>query len=453
MAEYLTITDENNITHPYLLESWAPNDDLTEWTLNVRQGVFFNNGDELTAEDVYFTFSQWLDPSVGSSMRGLLSYLNGMSDVELVDTWTIRLHLRFPSIEVPEHLYHYPAVILHRDFDGDFLANPVGTGAFTLEEFVDNQRAVFKARPDYWRLDAEGRRLPYLEEIIYIALDNNTALQAMQTGEIDMMSWVRFFDWQALKDRPELTVHSVQTADALILKMRVDREPWDDVRVRKAMKMCQDRQRILDLTWAGEGVTAMDAHVAPVHPAYCPLEIPAYDPDGARTLLEAWAAETGNSLPLQVTLVSKNDEGEPAYAQALKEMAASAGFEIELDITEPSGYWNRWTQVDFGITSWVGRVLDTMVLPLGYVERATWNETRWSDNGFEVLLDLARTTLDVDARREVMCLIQRIMQEEGPIGISFFKKKWKIVRSNFQNVKALPFDYDLLYEVSDGSIA
>ncbi len=451
MAEYLTVTDENYITHPYLLDHWSVNNDLTEWTLTIRKGVFFNNGDELTAEDVYYTFSQWLDPNVGSSMLGLMSYLNGMSDVELVDSSTIRLHLQFPSIEVPEHLFHYPAVILHRNFEGDFRSNPVGTGAFTLEEFVDSDIAILKARTDYWRSDADGNQLPYLDEIQYLAMGNNTAVRAIQSGQIDMMSSLRLSDWQALKDDPNLTMNSVQTADALVLKMRVDQAPWDDVRVRTAMKLCQDRQRILDSAWAGEGTIGMDAHVAPIHPSYCPLEIPEYDPDTARELLESWAIETNNILPLNVTLVSKNDEGEPAYAQALKELAEPAGFNIELDITEPDGYWNRWTLVDFGITSWVGRVLGTMVLPLGYVDGATWNETRWSDDEFERLLNMARLTIDVSARREIMCQIQEIMQERGPIGISFFKNKWKVVRSNFQNVIAHPNDYDFLYEVSDAS--
>ncbi len=72
-CEYLTETGSDNITRPYLLDSWEANDDVTEWTLNLKQGVTFNNGDEMTADDVMFTFSQWLDPDIGSSMLGLLT--------------------------------------------------------------------------------------------------------------------------------------------------------------------------------------------------------------------------------------------------------------------------------------------------------------------------------------------------------------------------------------------
>jgi peptide/nickel transport system substrate-binding protein len=234
--------------------------------------------------------------------------------------------------------------------------------------------------------------------------------------------------------------------------MRVDLEPWDDNRVRTALKMCQDRARILQLSYFGEGDLSIDAHVAPVHPAYAPMDIPAYDPEGARALLEEYAAEKGISLPLRVTLATKNDQSEPEIAQALKQMAEPGGFDIILDITEPGGYWDRWTEVDLGITAWTHRPLDTMVLPLAYItdesgEPVPWNETRWSDEEFTSLLRQAERTLDVEARREIMAQIQQIMQDRGPIGNSYWNNVWNITRSEFKNIVAHPTDYDLLTEV------
>jgi peptide/nickel transport system substrate-binding protein len=219
--------------------------------------------------------------------------------------------------------------------------------------------------------------------------------------------------------------------------------------VRTALKMCQDRERIMQLSYFGEGDLAIDAHVAPIHPAYAEKPIPAYDPEGARALLEDYAAEKGIQLPLQVTLATKNDQAEPEMAQALKELAAPGGFEITLDITEPGGYWDRWTEVDLGLTSWTHRPLDTMVLPLAYTAEAigNWNETRWTDEEFESLLREAERTLDVEARRELMSQIEDIMQERGPIGIAYWRNVWSIARNNFHNVKAHPTSYDLFYDV------
>ncbi|MCA9924743.1 MAG: hypothetical protein KC421_20345, partial [Anaerolineales bacterium] len=233
------------------------------------------------------------------------------------------------------------------------------------------------------------------------------------------------------------------------MRVRVDLEPWDDNRVRTALKMIQDRSKNLQLAYFGEGDLSIDAHVAPVHPAYAEKPIPEYDADGARALLEEYAAEKGLELPLQVTLATKNDQNEPELAQSIKETAAAAGFDITLDITEPGGYWDRWTEVDLGITSWTHRPLDTMVLPLAYTAEAigAWNETRWTDDEFETLLRQAEGTLDVEARRAIMSDIEDIMQERGPVMNSFWKKVWNITHEKFQGIQGHPTAYDLLYEV------
>lgn len=445
IGEYLTETGSDNITRPFLLEKWEASEDVKTWDLYLRKGIKFNNGDELTADDVIFTFGEWLNPDVGSSMLGLLSYLSGIQDVEKVDDYHVRLNLQTPNIGVPEHLFHYPGIVLHRNFEGDIIKQPIGTGAFTLEEYAEGERAVFKRREDYWQMGEDGSSLPYLDEIIYVSTDKDAGVAALQSGQVDSLYDPRPDDWLALKDNPDLAVYAASTAQCLVLRMRVDLEPWSDVRVRNALKMCQDREKILQLSYYGEGDLSIDAHVAPVHPAYCEKPIPAYDPEAAKALL----AEAGYPDGLKVTLATKNDQKEPEIAQALKELAAPAGFDIQLDITDPSGYWDRWTEVDLGITSWTHRPLDTMVLPLAYIEEGigAWNETRWTDDEFETLLREAEGTLDVEARREIMCQIEDIMQERGPIGNSYWKNVWNITRKEFKNIKAHPTAYDLLNDV------
>lgn len=447
--EYLTETGIDNITRPYLLDRWEASEDILTWDLFLKEGITFNNGQELTADDVMFTFSQWLDPDVGSSMLGLMSYLSGMQDVEKVDDYHVRLHLQTANIGVPENLFHYPAVVLPSNFEGDIIRQPVGTGAFLLEEYAEGERAVFRRREDYWQMGEDGDPLPYLDEIIYVSTDKDAGVAALQSGQVDSLYDPRPSDFQALKDNPNLVVRPASTAQALILRMRVDLEPWDDNRVRAALKMAQDRERILQLSYFGEGDLSIDAHVAPVHPEFAPKPIPEYDPDGARALLEEYAAEKGIDLPLQVTLATKNDQAEPEIAQALKELALPAGFDITLDITEPSGYWDRWTEVDLGITSWTHRPLGIMVLPLAYIEEAigAWNETRWTDPEFEELLREAEATLDVEARRSIMSQIEDIMQERGPIGNSYWKNVWNITHQRFENIVSHPTAYDLLNEV------
>ncbi len=447
VAEYLTETGPDNLTRPWLLERWEADEEVKTWTLYLRKGIRFNNGDELTADDVIFNFNQWLNPDVGSSVLGLMSYLN-RNNVEKVDAYTVRLHLDASQIAVPEHLFHYPALIMHRGFEGDFIKQPVGTGPFKLVEYTETERVILRRREGYWRTDKAGNPLPYLDELVYLDLGQDTRVAAMQSGQIDTTFQSRPPDWLALKDVPGLTIRPVSTAQTFVLRMRVDLEPWNDARVRQALKLCQDRREILRLAYFGQGDLGMDAHVAPVHPAYCEKPIPEYNPEKARALL----AEAGYVDGLKVTLTTKNDMAEPEIAQALKEMAAPGGIEIELDIVEPSNYWERWTEVNLGITTWTHRPLGTMVLALAYTadkdgNPVPWNETRWIDAELNILLREAESMLDVEARRGVMCRIEEVMQDRGPIGISFWRKVWNITRSEFKNVRAHPTSYDLFYDV------
>lgn len=447
VAEYLAETGPDNITRPWLLEHWDADDEVRTWTLYLRRGITFNNGDPLTADDVIFNFEQWLDSDVGSSMQALLSYLE-KHNIERVDDYTIRLHLNEPQIGVPEHLFHYPALILPRRFEGDFIEQPIGTGPFTLAEYIVGERAVFKRRADYWRLGVDGRPLPYLDELVYIDLDPDERVAAMQGGMIDTLFVPTPPNWLELRYVPKLNIKSVSTAETFVLRMRIDQEPWNDVRVRQALKLCQNREKILEISYFNQGDLALDAHVAPIHPAYCEKPIPNYEPERARTLL----AEAGYPDGLKVKLTTKDDLGEAKIARLLQKLAAEGGFEIEVNVVEPARYWSQWTEVNLGLTVWGHRPLDTMALALAYTADANgqpvaWNETHWVDAEFIQLLRQAERTLDVEARREIMCQLETIMQERGPVGISYWRKIWNITRSEFKNVKAHPTGYDLFYDV------
>lgn len=447
VAEYLTETGPDNLTRPWLLENWAADEDAKTWTLHVRRGVKFNDGLEFTADDVIFNFKQWLDPDIGSSVGTLISYLSP-NDIERVDAHTVRLHLKESQIGVPEHLFHYPALVVPHTFEGDFIKQPVGTGPFVLAEYAPGDQAVLKRRQDYWRLGVDDQPLPYLDELIYIDLKPDERTAAIQGGLIDTLYQPRPADWQALKATPDINIRTSSTSQTSLLRMRVDREPWVDRRVRNALKLCQDRAEILALSFFGQGDLGLDCHVAPIHPAYCEKPIPQYEPEQAKALL----AEAGYPEGLRVTLTTKNDQDEEQIARALRDLAAPGGFDIQLNIVEPAKYWEQWTEVDLGITSWAHRPLGTMSLALGYTADdngvpAPWNETRWVDDEFTTLLRQAERTLDIEARRQIMCQIESVMQERGPIGISYWRKAWNITRSEFNNIKPHPAGFDLFYDV------
>lgn len=449
VCEYLTFTGYDNVTVPWLLDRWEANDDIDEWTFHLRQGIKFNDGSDLTADDVVFNLEQWLSEEIGSSMVGLIGGYLSADNIEKVDDYTVKLYLSSPQIAVPEHMFHYPAMIVPKTFEGDITRQPIGTGPFLLEEYIETERAVFVRREDYWQMGADGKPLPYIDRLVYLDLGDEQApkIAALQSGQADNIFNPNADEWQATKDLPGIKVYSTPTAQTFVIRMRADVEPWSDNRVRAALKKCIDRQKMLELAWFGEGVLGHDAHVAPVHPEYCEKPIPDYDPEGAKALL----AEAGYPDGLTVELSTQQARAEPAMAQVLKESAAAGGFNINLNLLPSSQYWDIWTEVPLGITIWAHRPLGTMVLSLAYTadadgNPAPWNETYWTDDEFSTLLTQAERTLDVEARRELMCQLEDIQQERGSVGIAFWTSVWYIARDRIKNVDAHPTNYDILHD-------
>lgn len=455
VSEYLTYTDGDNITHPHLLENWQVSDDLKTWTLNLRKDVLFNNGDAFTADDVVFTFIQWLDPEVGSSMTGMIGGYLDPDGIEKVSDHQVKLHLKKPEIAVPEHLFHFPALVLnHRTFEGDFIKAPHGTGPYELASYVEGERCVFKRRKDYWRKGVDDSPLPYLDQVEFIDMGTEMApmVAAVLSGDIDIIDFADLTAaeaYQALKESNRVNIYPSTTNQTRILRMRVDMKPWSDNRVRQALKLCQNREKILALAYFGQGMLGQDVHVSPKHPEYCAIDTPVYDPVKAKKLL----ADAGYPDGLDVNLAVGSGWKEIVrYAEILKEDARPAGFRINIQVMPNAQYWEKWTTVDLGITTWTHRPVGTMVLNLAYVadsegNPAPWNETRWVDSEFSSLLAEANGTLDIEKRRNIFCKLEKIQQDRGPIGNAFWLNVWTIAAKRVQGVKSHPSQYLKLDDV------
>jgi peptide/nickel transport system substrate-binding protein len=277
-------------------------------------------------------------------------------------------------------------------------------------------------------------------------------IAAMKDGEIDMIELADAGGaeaFQNLKDDPNVSISPAPTAMTRVLRMRTDMKPWDDNKVRMALKLCQHHEKILSLAYFGEGLEGQDFHVYPLHPEYCSKPTPKYDPKRAKQLLK----EAGYPKGLDVNLGFGTGWTDVVrYAEILKQDAAPAGLRINLNPMPNSQFWEKWTEVDLGITPWMHRPLGTMVLNLAYIADAEgkpvpWNETRWVDDEFSKILNQANGTLNVDERRKLFCKLEDIQQSRGSVGIPYWTNQWMITSKKIKNVKGHPSLYMLFNEV------
>jgi peptide/nickel transport system substrate-binding protein len=290
--------------------------------------------------------------------------------------------------------------------------------------------------------------MPYLDGVEFndMGTEMPPQIAAIQAGEIDLIDFGDISATEAfaaLKDDKRVNIYPATTNQTRILRMRVDMKPWSDNRVRTALKLCQHREKILALAYFGEGMLGQDVHVSPKHPEYCPIDTPKYDPEKAKELLKAAGYPSGLDVNLAVGSGWKEIV---RYAEILKQDAAAAGFRINIQTMPNSQYWEKWTEVDLGITTWAHRPIGTMVPNLAYVGDAegkpvAWNETRWVDAEFSKLLKEANGTLDIEKRRKIFCQLEKIQQERGSIGNAFWINVWTIAGKRVEGVAAHPSQY------------
>lgn len=361
VAEYLTKTGHDNVTRPYLLESWSPSDDLRTWTLNVRQGVRWHSGRAFTADDVIWNIERVLSESVGSSVVGLMkgymleeyeeagelhTRLWDANAIERVDDYTVRLNCRRPQLAVPEHLFHYPFLIIDPEEGGYFAPGSNGTGAFDLVEHEVGKRSVLRARKDYW---GEG---PYVDVLEFVDLgdDPSGEIDALATKTLHGIDIVDIIQVEAFKLMEHLVMYQVPTASTAVARGKVTKKPFNDPRVRKALRLAIDPGTIQRLVHFDGALPAEHHHVSPVHPEYAPLPLMKRDLSEARRLL----SEAG--FPDGIDLGKIDCLTEPSWqfnaVQAMAEQWKDAGITVEVNLMPSPDFWKIWDKTEFGFTGW-----------------------------------------------------------------------------------------------------
>jgi peptide/nickel transport system substrate-binding protein len=429
--EYLTWVDANNITTPYLLESWKPSDDLKQWDFTLRNGIKWSNGDDFTAEDVEQNFKRWIAAESKSVNR---TAFQDIAAFEKTGTHQFRLTLKRPILAIPEMLNATTCAIAHRSFKtgDDWAKNPIGTGPFKLSSFAVNKEAVFTRRTDYWG------RAAYLDELRYMDMgtDISTHLAALQAGQVDVLYRVTVAELELAKRLPNAQLLSCDSARTVVMRMSCDQKPFDDVRIRRAVALCANNEQMLKVAYRGMGTVGEDHHVAPSHPEYFPLPKRPRDVARAKGLL----AEAGfpNGIDLEMFIGNTDGRYEQDCAQILQQNCAEAGIRIKLQVIPATQYWPIWDKAPFSLTYWAHRPLGVMSLELAYRTGSVWNESHYSDPAFDAALDKAMGIVDPKQRAIAMEDVERILQDACVMVQPFWANAFTAVAKKVQGFKAHP---------------
>jgi oligopeptide transport system substrate-binding protein len=443
MFEMLVDLDTEGEIVPNLAEDWSISPDGKVYTFYLRKGVRFhattegntptaNGGREVKADDWVWTFNHICDPDTNSErayfidmIKGYRDYSEGRSDslagVSATDDYTLRIELEYPFSPFIAVLAYDTFVVLPREdvekWGDDFNFHPVGTGPFKFEEWVQDDRIVLSRNEDYWRTDANGNRLPYLDGIEFKIINDLT------------MQWTEFTlgNYHSIEsvDDPYYSEAKQKYADSYFERpqmgtyfygMNVNLEPFTDKRVRQALNYAVDREGLIELVRNGRATPAKGV-LPPGMFGYNPdLEGYSYNPDKARQLL----AEAGYSDGLKVMLQYNTDDTQRRIAEALQQQLRQVGIEMELRGVDPGAHLDSIERGEIALFR-LGWVIDysdpdnfLYVLFNSNNFGSGGNYSMFSNAEVDRLTNAARVENDPEARRRMYQEAERIIVDEAP---------------------------------------
>lgn len=423
-------TDGNSKIVPSLAESWDISDDGLEYTFHLRQGVKFHNGNDFTAEDVAYTFHRMLTVEGGvntefiDQIKGADELLAGETDtlegVEVVDDYTIKVTLKEPfagflaSISSPGvSIYDSEATEAAGDQFGMDPAVTVGTGPFEFSSWSFNNQLVLTRNEDYWK-GASG--LPGV--VIKIIPDTETQSMMFESGELDILD----LDYAAdsvdrfTETYPDQIVQGPRVG-IVYFTMNFNKEPFQDVRVRKAVQMSIDRQAILDALYGGRGQVEQGIFPHGLIGFNPDQEEIKYDPEAAKTLL----AEAGyaDGFDMEIAADSSASDTMTMALEIVSDQLAEVGIRAEIKNYDESTWLETRKSGELGsfMSTWSADYNDPdnfIYTFFGNEEKTRIRSINYPDTEVMERVAKARTIVNENERlAEYKALEEKIIHEDA----------------------------------------
>ncbi len=422
--------DGNSKIVPSLAESWDISDDGLEYTFHLRQGVKFHNGNDFTAEDVAYTFHRLLttDGAVNTEfidqIEGAEELMNAeaatLEGVEVLDDYTVKVTLKEPfagflaSISSPGvSIYDSEATDAAGDQFGMDPALTVGTGPFEFSSWSFNNQLVLTRNEDYWKGASE---LPGV--VIKIIPDTETQSMMFESGELDILD----LDFAAdsvdrfTETYPDQIVQGPRVG-ITYFTMNFNKEPFEDVRVRKAVQMAIDRQAILDALYGGRGQVEQGIFPHGLIGFNADQEEIKYDPEAAKALL----AEAGypDGFDMEIAADSSASDTITMALEIVSSQLAEIGINAEIQTYDQSTWLETRKAGELGsfMSTWTADYNDPdnfIYTFFGNEEKTKIRSVNYPDTEVMERVAKARTIVNYDERlAEYKALEEKLIHEDA----------------------------------------
>ena len=321
LFDYLFETDAASNLVPVLASSWERNDDATQYTLHLVENAAFHDGSLLTADDVVWSIQWQLD--AGGTIADVLA---AVQSVEAAGDHTVVLNISAPDPDFLYRLTEYKIVMLKAGAQntGEVFN---GTGPFIMEELLPGDRAIMRANQNYWR------GAPTIDRLEFLFFDDQqAAIAAVQGGIADGILRLDTYSFLNFTGDVRFNTLDIPTNAHHITRIRADRPPGNDIRVRRAFKLATDRRAVWERVQLGFGAVGKDSPIGPSFAQYFldDEEPPARDPAAAAALL----TEAGYPGGLDMLLHVPNSGSMPDFAQAMAAQWQEAGIRAQIELEE-----------------------------------------------------------------------------------------------------------------------
>jgi peptide/nickel transport system substrate-binding protein len=420
---------------PSLAESWQTPDPKT-YIFKLRQGVKYHDGSDFNADSVKWNIERYLNDK--ASRRG--PEIGSIQSVEVMDPYTVKFNLKAAFAPLLANLVDRAGMMVSQkaaEAGGqDFTRKPVGagTGAFTFVEWVKDDHITLARNPNYWKKDASGTQLPYLDKVtIRPIVDETVALTNIKTGDIDIGYVVPAKDYASVKAGKDLVLQETPGLGYASIVLNVQAEPFNKKEFRQAFAEALDRDQIMKTVFFGVGKAAF----GPIAPPSWAFD-DSYKPytgnvAKAKQYLAAGGKPDGFTCEMKITAGSPTTT---QLAQLMKDQVAKAGIImnlVQLDFpTLVADTQARKYQAN--LVGWSGRIDPDGNIYNMLHTGAAGNDSQYSNPQADDLMDKARAENDQGQRKELYQQLQKIVVDDAPLIYYRFPISFMLSRPNVQGM-------------------